>query len=198
MEHKNYDYRYAWVRDAGYTIKAFLTAGLQAEAKAALTWLLNQLRHAGTRVLYTLDGDAVADVKEQDGGRLSGFEARGPRQRGHHPVAARRLRRHLRDGIVLREWRQHPGRRQRRAALAPGRRMRRPLAHTGRRHVGVAGRAALHDVEDQLLAGADTRGRAGRPGPACRPPAASAGRASANASRSGSKPGAGPKRSRPS
>lgn len=24
---KNYDYRYAWVRDAGYTIKAFLTAG---------------------------------------------------------------------------------------------------------------------------------------------------------------------------
>ena len=72
---KNYDYRYAWVRDAGYTIKAFLTAGLQAEAKAALTWLLNQLRHAGTRVLYTLDGDAVADVEEQD---VAGYRGSKP------------------------------------------------------------------------------------------------------------------------
>ncbi|RYF33958.1 MAG: glycoside hydrolase family 15 protein [Comamonadaceae bacterium] len=72
---KNYDYRYAWVRDAGYTIKAFLTAGLQAEAKAALTWLLNQLRHAGTRVLYTLDGDTVADVQEQD---VAGYRGSKP------------------------------------------------------------------------------------------------------------------------
>lgn len=63
---KNYDYRYAWVRDAGYTIKAFLTAGLQSEAKAALTWLLDQLRHGGTKVVYTLDGHAVPDVRELD------------------------------------------------------------------------------------------------------------------------------------
>ena len=61
---KNFDYRYAWVRDAGYTIKAFLTAGLQAEAKAALSWLLKQLRSNGTRVVYTLDGCAVPDVLE--------------------------------------------------------------------------------------------------------------------------------------
>ncbi len=59
---KNYDYRYAWVRDAGYTIKAFLTAGLQAEAKAALSWLLDQLRHSGTKVVYTLDGRSVPGV----------------------------------------------------------------------------------------------------------------------------------------
>src|SRR5204862_6580854 len=32
---KNYDYRYAWVRGAGYTIKAFLRIGAHAEAKAA-------------------------------------------------------------------------------------------------------------------------------------------------------------------
>ncbi|MGI4778556.1 MAG: glycoside hydrolase family 15 protein [Janthinobacterium lividum] len=63
---KNYEYRYAWVRDAGYTIKAFLTAGLQAEAKAALTWLLDQLRHVGTRVVYTLDGHAVPEVRKLD------------------------------------------------------------------------------------------------------------------------------------
>lgn len=37
---KNWDYRYAWVRDAGYTIEAFLAANAEAEAKAAFTWLL--------------------------------------------------------------------------------------------------------------------------------------------------------------
>ena len=61
---KNYDYRYAWVRDAGYTIKAFLTAGAEAEAKAAFTWLLNQLRETGTRVCYRLDGGIVPGVHE--------------------------------------------------------------------------------------------------------------------------------------
>ncbi len=59
---KNYDYRYAWIRDAGYTIKAFLTAGAKMEAKAAFTWLLNQLRDTGTRVCYRLDGGIVPDV----------------------------------------------------------------------------------------------------------------------------------------
>ncbi|WP_409457351.1 glycoside hydrolase family 15 protein [Rhizobium sp.] len=63
---KNYDYRYAWVRDAGYTIKAFLTAGAEAEAKAAFSWLLRQLKHHGPRVCYTLDGDRVAGVTEID------------------------------------------------------------------------------------------------------------------------------------
>jgi GH15 family glucan-1,4-alpha-glucosidase len=59
---KNYDYRYAWVRDAGYTIKAFLAAGAEAEAKAAFTWLLEQLREVGFRVCYTLGGEKVPEV----------------------------------------------------------------------------------------------------------------------------------------
>jgi GH15 family glucan-1,4-alpha-glucosidase len=63
---KNYDYRYAWVRDAGYTIKAFLAAGLQAESKAALSWLLDQLRQVGTKVVYTLDGKVVPRVVKSD------------------------------------------------------------------------------------------------------------------------------------
>jgi len=63
---KNYDYRYAWVRDAGYTIKAFLAANLQAEAKAAFTWLLERLGEKGFRVCYTLDGDPVPPVTEVD------------------------------------------------------------------------------------------------------------------------------------
>ncbi|WP_185985250.1 glycoside hydrolase family 15 protein [Aureimonas mangrovi] len=61
---KNYDYRYAWVRDAGYTIKAFLAAGAEAEAKAAFSWLLNRIEEHGTQVCYTLDGGLVSGVHE--------------------------------------------------------------------------------------------------------------------------------------
>lgn len=61
---KNYDYRYAWVRDAGYTIKAFLAAGAEPEAKAAFSWLLAQLKRHGPKVCYTLDGELVDTVTE--------------------------------------------------------------------------------------------------------------------------------------
>lgn len=83
---KNYDYRYAWVRDAGYTIKAFLTAGLQAEANAAFTWLLDQLRHLGTRVVYTLDGHAVPDVRHVD---VAGYRGSQPVVTGNAATAQR-------------------------------------------------------------------------------------------------------------
>jgi GH15 family glucan-1,4-alpha-glucosidase len=53
---KNYDYRYAWVRDAGYIIKAFLIIGADAEAKAAFTWLIKRIAEHGARVFYKLDG----------------------------------------------------------------------------------------------------------------------------------------------
>nr|WP_238560151.1 glycoside hydrolase family 15 protein [Sphingomonas sp. Mn802worker] len=72
---KNWDYRYAWIRDAGYTIKAFLAAGAAAEAKAAFTWLLDQLRETGTRVCYTLGGGAVPDVSEWS---MPGYRASQP------------------------------------------------------------------------------------------------------------------------
>ncbi|MGN6482669.1 glycoside hydrolase family 15 protein [Luteibacter sp.] len=61
---KNYDYRFAWVRDAGYTIKAFLRIGAMAEAKAAFTWLIARLRESEGDLFYTLRGDAPPDVEE--------------------------------------------------------------------------------------------------------------------------------------
>ncbi|WP_250469572.1 glycoside hydrolase family 15 protein [Caballeronia sp. GAFFF2] len=61
---KNFDYRYAWIRDAGYTIKAFLRMNAQEEAKAAFTWLLKRIETQGARVLFSLSGDVVADVHE--------------------------------------------------------------------------------------------------------------------------------------
>ena len=61
---KNYDYRYAWVRDAGYTIKAFLRIGAHGEAKAAFTWLLKRLGEGDPQVCYTLDGCPVPAERE--------------------------------------------------------------------------------------------------------------------------------------
>jgi len=61
---KNYDYRYAWVRDAGQTIISFLDLGAEAEAKAALTWLLSQLNSHGARVCFSLSGGIYDKIEE--------------------------------------------------------------------------------------------------------------------------------------
>ncbi|RKR03500.1 GH15 family glucan-1,4-alpha-glucosidase [Kushneria sinocarnis] len=58
---KNYDYRYAWVRDACLVIKAFVQAGAPEESQAAFSWLTATIRHHGPemRACYRLNGDLV-------------------------------------------------------------------------------------------------------------------------------------------
>lgn len=77
---KNYDYRYAWIRDAGYVIKAFLRLGAHAESSAALTWLVRRLEEHGAQVLYTLDGDRVSEEAELD---LPGYRRSRPVRTGN-------------------------------------------------------------------------------------------------------------------
>ncbi|KQT87613.1 glycoside hydrolase family 15 protein [Methylobacterium sp. Leaf466] len=77
---KNYDYRYAWIRDAGYVIKAFLRLGAHAEASAALTWLVGRLEDHGAQVLYTLNGKTVSEEEELD---LPGYRNSRPVRRGN-------------------------------------------------------------------------------------------------------------------
>lgn len=64
----NWDYRYAWVRDAAYTTKAFLRVGALADAKAAFAWLLGTIaRHRPwIRPCYTLHGELVPDERAID------------------------------------------------------------------------------------------------------------------------------------
>ncbi|MGI4861074.1 MAG: glycoside hydrolase family 15 protein [Janthinobacterium lividum] len=77
---KNYDYRFAWIRDAGYTIKSFLRIGAQEEAKAAFTWLLRQLQLNGAKVLYALDGGPAPALEEVD---LGGYKGSTPVVKGN-------------------------------------------------------------------------------------------------------------------
>jgi GH15 family glucan-1,4-alpha-glucosidase len=55
---RNWDYRYAWPRDACIGIAAFLAAGKPQEARAFLAWLLHASRLSRPRlpVLFTVDG----------------------------------------------------------------------------------------------------------------------------------------------
>lgn len=79
---KNYDYRYAWVRDVAYSIKAFLRVGATQEAKAAFSWLTaTVLRHGGQlRTMYALDGALAPEERELD---LPGYADSRPVRSGN-------------------------------------------------------------------------------------------------------------------
>ncbi|WP_027173798.1 glycoside hydrolase family 15 protein [Methylobacterium sp. 10] len=72
---KNYDYRYAWIRDAGYTVNAFLRVGAMPEAKAAFSWLMKHLGTHGAQVFYTLRG---GQVPEETSLGLAGYRGSRP------------------------------------------------------------------------------------------------------------------------
>lgn len=66
---RNWDYRYAWPRDASIGIAAFLGVGMPEEARGFLGWLLHASRLQRPRlpVLLTLDGRHAPRERELDG-----------------------------------------------------------------------------------------------------------------------------------
>ena len=72
---KNWDYRFAWVRDLAYTTHALVRFGLREETHAALSWMLKTIRRHGGEplVMYSLRGDAVDDAHEFDAPGWSGI-----------------------------------------------------------------------------------------------------------------------------
>jgi GH15 family glucan-1,4-alpha-glucosidase len=63
---RNWDYRYAWPRDASIGVAAFLAVGKVAEARGFLAWLLHASRLTRPRLppLLTLDGRWVPRERE--------------------------------------------------------------------------------------------------------------------------------------
>ncbi len=74
---KNWDYRYAWVRDLAYTTSALIQFGLREETHAALSWLLRTIKRNGPElhVFYTLHGDPPDEVRES---QAPGWRGIGP------------------------------------------------------------------------------------------------------------------------
>lgn len=87
----NWDYRYAWLRDATFTLSALLNAGYHDEAAHWRDWML---RAIGTspekmRILYRVDGGRRMDEQEIDW--LQGYEAAGPVRVGNGAAAQRQI-----------------------------------------------------------------------------------------------------------
>ena len=65
---RNWDYRYAWVRDSAYALTALFRFGLREETHAAISWLLATVRQDGPEphVVYRVDGTPPPDPVERD------------------------------------------------------------------------------------------------------------------------------------
>ncbi|MCK6067286.1 MULTISPECIES: glycoside hydrolase family 15 protein [Microbacterium] len=74
---KNWDYRFAWVRDLAYTTHALVRFGLREETHAAISWLLQTIRQNGPElhVFYSLRGEVTDGVHEYD---VGGWRGLGP------------------------------------------------------------------------------------------------------------------------
>ena len=75
---KNYDYRFAWIRDAAYTLHGFLRLGEQENVHAQVSWLLRLARRQGgdLRVLSRLNG--LVPDSEMSEHHVPGWRGIGP------------------------------------------------------------------------------------------------------------------------
>ncbi len=64
-----YDYRYAWVRDAGTSSRHSAARGPRRGQRRA-DWLFRHLEEHGAQVLYTLNGEPVSDEEETGPSRV--------------------------------------------------------------------------------------------------------------------------------
>ncbi len=74
----NWDYRYCWLRDASFTLGAFVNAGFTEEATAWRDWLLRAVGGSPEKmqIMYRLDGGRHIDEREMD--ELPGYRDARP------------------------------------------------------------------------------------------------------------------------
>ncbi|URN07145.1 glycoside hydrolase family 15 protein [Actinomadura madurae] len=74
---RNWDYRYAWIRDAAFTVFALRRVGFGGEADAFLGWVLDAFENSRQpRIMYTLRGDPVPEEVRDTG--LEGYRRSAP------------------------------------------------------------------------------------------------------------------------
>lgn len=74
---RNWDYRYAWIRDAAFSVYALRRIGFTVEAARFLGWVLDAVeREARPRVLYNLDG--ARPQPEMEDSEFEGYRRSAP------------------------------------------------------------------------------------------------------------------------
>ncbi len=105
---RNWDYRYAWVRDVAFSVYALHRIGLSQEAAGFLAWVLDAVERGGRpRVLYDLDGKLPPLEREDP--TLPGYRGSRPVRWGN---AAADQRQHDVFGEILDcvyQWAAHHG-----------------------------------------------------------------------------------------
>jgi GH15 family glucan-1,4-alpha-glucosidase len=92
---RNWDYRYTWMRDAAFTVYAFLRIGFKNEAAAFLSWIEDYAskhasRNAPSLVMFTIEGDT--QISEQTLDHWEGYQGSRPVRSGF-AISGRHLRR---------------------------------------------------------------------------------------------------------
>ncbi|MGK6322189.1 glycoside hydrolase family 15 protein [Sphingomonas sp. DT-51] len=90
---RNWDYRATWIRDASFTVYAFMRLGFVDEAEHFRRWAGQRVMHADAahpvRVMYAIDGSEAADEQELD--HLAGHSGSRPVRIGNAAHAQTQL-----------------------------------------------------------------------------------------------------------
>jgi len=107
---KNWDYRFAWLRDSSFAINALSNMGMSEEVQNSVAFLIRAIRKNGPHlhVFYSLDGDLQVGEQELDvpGYRFSrparaGNDASGQLQLGNYGDLFDTIHRYVMAGHVL-------------------------------------------------------------------------------------------------
>ncbi|WP_246833936.1 glycoside hydrolase family 15 protein [Pedobacter sp. G11] len=73
---RNWDYRFTWIRDAAFTMYAFLTLGYTQEAENFMGWLHGLCKEIDLQLVYRIDGSP--EVKEEVAPQFEGYQQSKP------------------------------------------------------------------------------------------------------------------------
>ena len=84
---RNWDYRYTWIRDAAFTLYAFMRVGLTEEAGAFMDFIVGRVEQGGENgpldILYGIRGETPRETKTLD--HLDGYRSSRPVRIGNNP-----------------------------------------------------------------------------------------------------------------
>jgi GH15 family glucan-1,4-alpha-glucosidase len=83
---RNFDYRYTWIRDAAFTVYAFLRLGLTHEAEQFVSWIdaraHEEKKDGSLQIMYGINGEH--EINEQELTHLEGYRRSRPVRIGNH------------------------------------------------------------------------------------------------------------------